>query len=383
MANGQFLVADIPGAVERGLQFRQDEKLRPLKLEEAGLTLQQKKQGLQQGEQNLQFGQLRQQDLQQQIDQRTDKEKNQSLFNTALRVSSAKDEDIVGILETQIANVKRLGGDPSESVRALALANAGEFQKVKEGANNLIQIGVRQGDIEPIGGALKPKQKGEKGTVFDPNTGTFSIDPVAAQNQKDINTLNVGHKKQILALEVEATKAKERAKSLVAQERVDIEDGLAASQTMPVLMRADKLLDIVATGKPAQSLLWAKKWFGISPANATELDNLLGKQILKQLKPTFGSQFTAREGDWLKDIEANFGKSTEGNRALIRQGMDLIRERSRIGLDAAISSGDQRTADNIQGWLDWRFGEDTNAGQLSDDNPGKLSDDELIKRLGL
>lgn len=56
MANGQFggLVADIPGAVERGLQFRQQSQLRPIEL-------QQQKLGIQRQQQQLETGNLQQQ----------------------------------------------------------------------------------------------------------------------------------------------------------------------------------------------------------------------------------------------------------------------------------------------------------------------------------
>ena len=154
MANGQFLVADAPGAVNRGLQFRQEALARPLAIESANLGIQKQEQGLTQGEQALKFGETKQRGLEQQIDERTDKQKNQSLFNTALRIGSAQDADIISILETNIAKVEGLGGTANESIRALELANAGDFQAVRDGAKSLIEIGVRQGDIKPPGGML-------------------------------------------------------------------------------------------------------------------------------------------------------------------------------------------------------------------------------------
>ena len=220
------------------------------------------------------------------------------------------------------------------------------------------------------------KQKGEKGLVFNPNTGDYSIDPMYAENQKEINNLDLLHKKKIHKLEVEKELAKKRTTNLAAREKEDIDNGLLAAETMPILKRADKLLDIVETGKPRQALEWGKKWFGIQGANEAELDQLLGKQILKQLKPTFGSQFTAAEGNWLKDMEANFGKSTEGNRALIRQGMELIKQRTSIGLDAAKYAGDERTIQNINDWMQWEFSESPQANKKTTE----LTEDELVNK---
>jgi len=102
MANG-IAVADVAGAFARGRQFKQAEQLRPLQQESARLGLQQQGQNLSFGqrrnEQRLEAGALGIQNVQGQIDQRTDKQKNQSLFNTALRVSTASDDEIIPILQ--------------------------------------------------------------------------------------------------------------------------------------------------------------------------------------------------------------------------------------------------------------------------------------------
>ena len=145
MANGQFQSADIMGEINRGLQFRQQQELRPLEIAAA-------KQQLQQGEQSNQFAQTQNRALEQQIDQRTDDQKNQSLFNTALQVSQANDADIIPLLEANVLKVQSMGGNADESMRALELAKTGDLTKVREGANNLIDIGVRQGDIKAPGG---------------------------------------------------------------------------------------------------------------------------------------------------------------------------------------------------------------------------------------
>lgn len=137
MANGQFHVADVVGNFRQGQQFavnldqqqalqERQAALAPLKLQSAQLGVQQQ---------------------QQVIDQRTDAEKNKSLFNTALRVGSASDSEIIPILQEQIQRVQSLGGNASESERALELAQSGDFSTVRQGAKNLIEIGVRQGDI--------------------------------------------------------------------------------------------------------------------------------------------------------------------------------------------------------------------------------------------
>jgi hypothetical protein len=137
--------------------------------------------------------------------------------------------------------------------------------------------------------------------------------------------------------------------------------GVEAAQAVPILIRADKLLDIVETGTPQAILASGKQLLGIESGDQAELNNLLGKQIIKQLKPTFGSQFTSTEGDWLKSMEADWGRSTEANRRLIRQGLALAKERARIGVVAADSSKDERTKGVINSYLEWRFDDSKNA----------------------
>lgn len=140
MAGLQF--ADIPGAISRGLQLRQQQQLAPLQQQSAEL-------GLQRQQQQFETGGLQQQNLQQQIDQRTDEQKSISLVNTALRVKGLRDEEIAPFLKSQVDFIKSKGGDPAESVRALALAESGDFATVRKGAENLVNIGVRQGLIKP------------------------------------------------------------------------------------------------------------------------------------------------------------------------------------------------------------------------------------------
>lgn len=214
---------------------------------------------------------------------------------------------------------------------------------------------------KPKASTQKPFQKGEKGMFFDPNTGTFGVRPEYAENEKELNKIILNQKKAEKALDVEAAKAKIRASKQVEQEAVRIENGLDAAKSISTLDRADRLLDLVSTGKPQQALLWGKKMLGVESANEVELENLLGKRILEQLKPIFGAQFTVTEGQWLKSMEADFGKSTEGNRALIRQGRDLVQMRTNMGKEAAEAAGDQRTLKNIQDWENFKYSDDTQA----------------------
>lgn len=220
MANGTF-TADIPGAVQRGLQFRQQAQLRPLQVQQAGLGLQQQQQklqqaglGLQRQQQQLQTGGLQQQALQQQIDQRTEKQKTQSLLTAALNVDSLPDNQIVSFLDGHIANVEKQGGDASASIKARDLAIAGNFEEVRSGAKNLIDIGVRQGDIEAP--SRRPEELEIKRETLDVRKQEAGLRAAEAEERKldrqlkrETNTI----KRDELIGKIEVNKAKlEQAK---------------------------------------------------------------------------------------------------------------------------------------------------------------------------
>ena len=109
-------------------------------------------------------------------------------------------------------------------------------------------------------------------------------------------------------------------------------------------------MDALATGGVDKFSANAKKWFGVESADQAELTNLIGKQVITQLRPTFGAQFTAKEGDWLKDMEAGWGTSTAGNRRLLDQGIKLANLRADLGQQEAIRRKDAGAIDQIEGF---------------------------------
>lgn len=235
--------------------------------------------------------------------------------------------------------------------------------------------------------AGKPLQKGQEGLVFDPNKGSFSIDPAFAQNRKELNKIAIDQKRELNKLTKESELSKARVKGQTEREKLDITEGINAAQSVGLLKRAEKLLDLTETGSFESAKLWGSRVLnlkGKDVQNREELDNLLGKSIVKQLKPTFGGSFSVNEGQWLKDMEANFGKSTAGNKILVKRGLALVNETAKIGLDAATSAEDVRSAGVIQGWIDFQVGgpdeqaPTVETGQQAPGVLGGLSDDELF-----
>lgn len=127
-----------------------------------------------------------------------------------------------------------------------------------------------------------------------------------------------------------------------------IDNGLQAADSTVILRRGIELLDSVKTGGLEAAKLKATNAFGITGADEAELSANLGKAVLSQLRSTFGSAFTEREGERLQQIEANFGKSTEGNRRLLEQAQKLVTRIAERGARAAEATGDVETAQEIR-----------------------------------
>lgn len=166
MANG--FTTDVAGAVNRGLQFRQAEQLRPGQL-------QQQQFGLQQQEQNLAIGQ-------QGIETAQQKAKSQRLFNTVARLRTLPDNQKAAFLEDTITQGQANNFDMAESIQALELTRTGNFQELNQGLDNLFSAGVQTGFLKAEPTVKKsPLQFQKGGIIFNPNTGETIVDPVAKQ----------------------------------------------------------------------------------------------------------------------------------------------------------------------------------------------------------
>lgn len=151
---------------------------------------------------------------------------------------------------------------------------------------------------------------------------------------------------------------KKTAEGIAGRQQGFIDSGIEAADSLANVRRARKLLDGVKTGGFDRVSLAAKRMFGIESADEAELSANLGKAILAQLKPIFGAAFTAAEGERLEKIEANFGKSTEGNKRLLEQVMKITDRAARRGLKAAESAGDEFTADEIRASMEMDLEDD-------------------------
>ena len=152
-------------------------------------------------------------------------------------------------------------------------------------------------------------------------------------------------------IEEEVQAAKTKAAKREARQQLHMDNGIDAADATANIRRGLELIKSVPTGGISAVSLKAKQLFGVEGADEAELSTRLGKAVLAQLRATFGAAFTEREGARLENIEAGFGKSTEGNTRLLQQTLKILERKARRGIKSAIDAGDESTAEEIRAAL--------------------------------
>lgn len=202
--------------------------------------------------------------------------------------------------------------------------------------------------------------------VFDKATGNTVMQPLGmegytpvAETYEQKRAGEVAKKRDILTAEQEAARKTEEEKKLGGKrgERIDayITAGQDAADSIANVKRSLQILDYVETGGIDKASLFAKQFFGVESGDEAELSANLGKNVLAQLKPVFGAQFTENEGKRLERIEANFGKSTSGNKRLLNQALQIAERAAKRGIKYAKETNQPDIAQEIQDALDFKL----------------------------
>lgn len=172
---------------------------------------------------------------------------------------------------------------------------------------------------------------------------------------------------------------KVEAKGIGERRQDTINKGLEAADSTANVRRALDLMDLVKTGGVDAASLRAKQIFGVEGADEGELSNRLGVAVLSQLKATFGSAFTAEEGERLKRLSAGFGKSPAANQRILEQTLAIAERTAKRGIRAAESAGDAETAAEIRGALEFTL---TDEGATGLQTPAAPQAQPSVKFLG-
>ena len=138
-----------------------------------------------------------------------------------------------------------------------------------------------------------------------------------------------------------------RKKSANERRQGYIDSGVTSADNLQSVNRSLDLLNSIETGGIDNALIRAKQTLGIESADEAELSYELGKNVLKQLKPTFGAAFTVNEMLELKRMESGLGKSVAGNKRILKNVAKVIERSAKRGMRAAKSLGDDFAANEI------------------------------------
>jgi len=222
MANGQFQVADVVGNVRQGQQFAvnldQQQALRERQAQLAPLQFQSAQLGVQQQQQQLS-----------QAEQRSALERN---IQTALELKSVPDNQKSAVMTRKISEGEAAGRDMSQSKQALELINAGRFEELAQGGDQLIEIGQRFNILKA------PQKQSFKAEELDLERQRLAQQATSQQFKEE----QAGIKSSLLSPTVQGILDKSQTESIGAAQRsrslsvladdvskLDIGGGLAAS----------------------------------------------------------------------------------------------------------------------------------------------------------
>lgn len=123
--------------------------------------------------------------------------------------------------------------------------------------------------------------------------------------------------------------------------------GYDAAKGLPTIRRSIDLMNRVETGGIDAMQVAAKQMFGIESADEAELENLFSKAVIVQLKESFGGSFSVQEGEWLKKAEAEWGKSTAGNKRILAQWLKKGEKYVDIAIQRATNDRDYDTVSEL------------------------------------
>lgn len=326
---------------------------------------------------------------QQQLSEERKRAMIQDAYGMLGLLEQGKVEPAVRLGNNRLEVIKQLGGDPSDTQEIMGMITSGDpaqFAKAKEELRTLVDAGIAGGYLQlPEQAQMNPYQQAnialkerelewkmknpdargdvagvqssqilDDGTVVQvlKNGSTRVVDPAGNELKGDARAAAV-RSAQEYGIDVQSGRAGGRTTAAGTAKRVDefINQGVTAAQSVPVMKRAVDLLNQVETGGIDKVQIAAKQMFGIESADEGELSYLLAKNVLSQLKETFGAAFTAAEGERLSTIEASIGRSPAANKRIISQALQIAEKKAARGKKAAEDSGDDFTAGDIDSYL--------------------------------
>jgi hypothetical protein len=353
----------------------------------------------------------RRQSLRQERDSELSKERKIAMLQDAYQLNQLLEGGYIpqaeALLQDRLKNISALKGVPKHTLQALQQLKSGDIDGLKANTRAIVDAGAAAGLLKipgaggsewtnvkvgsdgrqygidkanpSVGLQLIPGQEGlsfgdpEGSARFSPKTDILPDGSVIMSNDRGDVMLKLvdgtvlhgddakahARKAQEYGAEIQGLRANERETGKGQGGRLNevIDLGVSSARQLPTLRRTRSLLDELNTGGFAGAATRIRNALGIAGADETELTTNMARSVLGQLKEIFGAQFTEREGDRLARIENGIGKSTEGNKRIIENLIEMAEFKTSRAIEAAKSTGDYFAIREMESYMNKEIGE--------------------------
>ena len=285
----------------------------------------------------------------------------QYTYGQMIRMREQGDVDgIRKVMPDHLRSLKMMGGNPAGLGQLVEVLRDPEMAGIDNYFQDMAPImGREQGETSfsaktvnlADGSMLQSDNRG--GTRLIGADGSEITDP--AMRQKAVQSAMEMERENARGLYQARAEGTATGKGQGVRQQEVIDVGLRAAQQIPILNRNKELLQELETGGFAGAGLRIKNVLGIEGADEAELTTNMARTVLGQLRDTFGAQFTEREGARLERIEAGIGKSTDGNKRIIDNLLQMAEFKAGRAIKAAKSSGDYFAAEEIDSYMNMKI----------------------------
>jgi len=242
---------------------------------------------------------------------------------------------------------------------------SGDQSRIGPQVDAVAQLAAQLGTDEDVKFSPKSQLLTDGTVILVDNKGNRTVRDPAGNKVTGQAAADAIERANTEGIEVQTERAKGRARATKEEGRASalIDRGVSAAESTAILRRGLTLLETVKTGGVNAISVAIKDRLGITGADEAELSASLGKSILSQLRETFGAAFTENEGKRLERIEANFGKSTEGNKRLLEQALRIAERTAKRARKSALDREQEDIVQDIDDLLSFSLDIDAEEGQ--------------------
>lgn len=304
--------------------------------------------------------------------QNLDERRKQALIQDSLAVKNAlvmgKPDEAVGLLNEREDLIKKLAGDPSDTVQLRQKIESGDMEGALKDVSTVINYAkeaglmgdprqVQSSNILP-GGLVQVVYKDGSTEIRMPSDDEIAqirdseergIDLSARRERARAEArgeVKITTEAQILDLARQAKRGELRdaAQQDILNNHIDL--GIKAHELLPSVERGLELIDKVETGGLAKWRKSVTDFFGDTPADVGELNNILAQNVLEALN-NFSGALSDRELEFVADIETNLGQGKAVNKRMLQSAKRLLQRKIERARKAAKLSGDDFTLDML------------------------------------